>query len=444
MKHTRGMLIVIFGMMTLAGLVFAIFTQRKVQAASGNALLAGTVKSASGERMAGVTVSAKAEGQTITTSVFTDEKGNYYFPPMASGKYRLWAQADTYDRAQSEVDLGNAQHQDFTLQPLKDFFRQLTGDQILASLPVDTPDDRRMRQVFRNNCTGCHQPNYILQNRFDDAGWTSILNLMERVTVNGIYIGPDRAPGMIIDYQKKELAAYLARMRGPGDSAMKIKVRPRPTGDAARAVVTEFDIPTIRGDYPTNDGSDWSLGTPSSLNGVVGVHDAQADLNGNIWFTNASPSPDRTYGKVDTQTGQVSSYALPGTNGLAAASHGITRDPQGILWFNASAGADAEGAPGRLVRLDPNTGKTEIFTPPAGMSGVGGTLDVDGKGYIWATTNSGALRFDCAVSRPFTKTDKRNSGSFVCSCGCTRSDQPPVGSLASPRNQKPPRKGSGQ
>jgi hypothetical protein len=30
-----------------------------------------------GEKMAGVTVSAKAEGQTITTGVFTDEAGGY-------------------------------------------------------------------------------------------------------------------------------------------------------------------------------------------------------------------------------------------------------------------------------------------------------------------------------------------------------------------------------
>ena len=47
--------------------------------------------------MGGVTVSAKAEGSTITTSVFTDETGNYYFPPLPNGKYRVWAQALTYN-----------------------------------------------------------------------------------------------------------------------------------------------------------------------------------------------------------------------------------------------------------------------------------------------------------------------------------------------------------
>src|ERR1035437_2456769 len=231
MKYTQRMRAVMFGAMVLAGLAFAGSVQKTVQAAPNSASLTGKVKLASGEKMGGVTVSAKAEGQAITTTVFTDEQGDYYFPPMEPGKYRVWAQAVTYETGRSEVELGGARHQDFTLKPMKDFFQQLTGDQVLASLPEDTPDDRRIKQVFRNNCTGCHQPNYVLQNRFDEEGWTAILNLMERVSVDGIYAGPDQAPGMIIEYHKKELAAYLARMRGPGPSAMKLKLRPRPTGD---------------------------------------------------------------------------------------------------------------------------------------------------------------------------------------------------------------------
>ena len=44
-------------------------------AGAADALLSGAVKSASGEAMGGVTVSAKAG--TITTTVFSDEAGNY-------------------------------------------------------------------------------------------------------------------------------------------------------------------------------------------------------------------------------------------------------------------------------------------------------------------------------------------------------------------------------
>src|ERR1700719_3320118 len=62
-------------------------------AAPDGVLLTGTVKSATGEKMGGVTVSAKIGETTVTTSVYTDEQGNYYFPPMQDGKYQVWAQA---------------------------------------------------------------------------------------------------------------------------------------------------------------------------------------------------------------------------------------------------------------------------------------------------------------------------------------------------------------
>jgi hypothetical protein len=51
-------------------------------AEAADALLSGAIASATGEKLGGVTVSAKAAGQTITTTVFTDETGKYYFPPL--------------------------------------------------------------------------------------------------------------------------------------------------------------------------------------------------------------------------------------------------------------------------------------------------------------------------------------------------------------------------
>ena len=79
---------------------------------------------------------------------------------------------------------------------------------------------------------------------------------------------------------------------------MKFNLRPRPSGEAARVVFKEYDVPlepdtssaVVPSSAPTNDGSDWSLGTPSGTNGRYGVHDAQADLDGNLWFTYSFPS----------------------------------------------------------------------------------------------------------------------------------------------------------
>ena len=197
-------------------------------AASNSALLTGTVKSDSGEKMEGVTVSAKGEGQTITTSLFTDEQGTYYFPPLPRGKYKVWAQAQGYEAGRSEVDLSaDVRQQNFVLKRTKDFAKQLDGDRWIAALPEDTPEHRKMKDVFYDDCTGCHIASYPLQNRFDENGWTAIINLMSRVTgPEGFYGGDDMAPWPFLDYYKKELAAYLAEMRGPGVSPMKFDPLP--------------------------------------------------------------------------------------------------------------------------------------------------------------------------------------------------------------------------
>ncbi len=375
-------------------------------------LLTGVVTSDAGEKLEGVAVSAQAEGQTITISVFTDERGNYYLPPtLTNGKYRVWAQAEGYETGRGEIYLdGSVVHQDFVLKSMKDFVQQLTGQEYIAALPEDTPQHRRLKDMFINNCTGCHEASYILQNRFDAQGWEAVINLMSKLSNGGgNYGGPDAAPFPVINYYKKDLAAYLAEMRGPGPSAMQIKATPRPNGEAARAVITEYALPRADDStyasadgYARNDGSDWSLGTPSRLNGVGGVHDAQMDFNGNIWFTYAQPSFVRSLGMVDGKTGKVTDIKIPGIHGMAAFTHGLAIDHNGIIWSTTAGTASLDGGVGGLARIDPNTQKVELYTPPKGMSGVSLSLDEDAKGNIWASTETGALRFD-PNTRQFTE-----------------------------------------
>ena len=83
-------------------------------------------------------------------------------------------------------------------------------------------------------------------------------------------------------------------------------------------------------------------------------------------------------------------FKVAGQRGLAANAHGMVRDPQGNIWFNANTGR------GSLGRMDPKTEKIDVFVPPTDMSPTGGatTVDYDGKGMIWVTTGTGALRFD--------------------------------------------------
>jgi virginiamycin B lyase len=361
-------------------------------------VLNGAISSPAGEKLGGVTVSARQDGSTITTSVYTDETGNYYFPSLPAGKYQVWAQALSFETSKAAVDLSATAHQDLVLKPITDpeqKVRQLPAELLVAALPEDSADDARIKKVFTNQCTGCHTPGYPLQFRFDEAGWNKIINLMKVVANTGVYPGPGGKPNGIIDFNQKQLAAYLARARGPGESSMKFQDRPRPSGDAARVVWTTYELPLnpdagigTNAKYNPNDGSDWTLGTTSKLGELP--HDGGMGLDGNLYFTSNNPNKLLTVGKVDAKTGAVTYLKVDGPNGHAATAHGLVRDGDGNFWFDVNPGRRSLG------KLDAKTEKITVYQTPNTMSPLGGavTMDVDGKGKIWASAPDGVLRFD--------------------------------------------------
>ena len=159
----------------------------------------------------------------------------------------------------------------------------------------------------------------MLQNRFDERGWRTIINLMAQVTYHG-WAGATRRPTLTIEYYKDELAEYLTKARGPESAPLTFKLQPRPTGDAARHVVTEYDIPIaeLENQRAYLDGSEWSAGIPSGMHGGGGMHDSVVDDNGNAWITDSVTNNFRTLAKVDPRT---------------RAGHGIQAD--GARWEDA-------------------------------------------------------------------------------------------------------------
>src|SRR6516225_2689815 len=367
-------------------------------------LLTGTITSASGEKLGGVTVSAKQEGSTISTHVYTDETGNYYFPPLPAGKYQVWAQALSFETTKTDVSLAGTKHQDLVLRPMTDperIIRQMPGEMLVEALPEGTDADARIKKVFTNQCTGCHEPSYPLQFKFDEAGWNKIINLMKVIQGNGV-VPPNPKANAIIEHSQKELAAYLARARGPGESSIKFKPHPRPTGEAARVVWQLYDLPlnpdtgisAVSGaKYNPNDGSDWSLGTTSKLGQLP--HDGGMGLDGNLYYTVNNPNKSVTIGKVDTKNGEVKYLKVNNTQGNAANAHGLTRDAEGNFWFDVNPGRRSLG------KLDVKAERITVYQTPQNMSPLGGavTMDVDGKGKIWASAPDGVLQFDPATER---------------------------------------------
>jgi streptogramin lyase len=120
-------------------------------------------------------------------------------------------------------------------------------------------------------------------------------------------------------------------------------------------------------------------------------------LDGHLYYTVNNPNRLVTIGKVDGTTGVVTYLKVDGRDGEAATAHGLTRDAQGNFWFDVNPGRRSLG------KLDPVTQKITVYQTPADMTPLGGavTMDVDGKGKIWASAPEGAVRFD-PVTETFT------------------------------------------
>src|SRR5258705_8315030 len=93
--------------------------------------LTGTAKTGAGEALEGIVVSARAAGSNVTTSVLTDGRGEYVFPPLDSGRYDVWAQATGYRTARASLAIDGAQQarQAFALNPIDDISAQLSASE---------------------------------------------------------------------------------------------------------------------------------------------------------------------------------------------------------------------------------------------------------------------------------------------------------------------------
>jgi streptogramin lyase len=209
---------------------------------------------------------------------------------------------------------------------------------------------------------------------------------MEKMLSIG-YAPEDAKPNPVIHAYKQELAEYLGRVRGPRNAPLNFKLLPRPTGESAQIVVTEYDLsrPDMPGWIMEHNGSDWSEGTPSRWNGRA-AHDVAIDKGGYVWFADDA-TPERTLGKLDPSTGRITEYKLPDEANAAESSHALVFDKAGNIWF-------ANGTEGSPTKFDPETGKFFRFPRPQDFPFSGDFITLDAKGNVWSPHREGAFKLD--------------------------------------------------
>ena len=362
-----------------------------VPAASTRMSIWGTVQDAAGTPVEGAVVSIRGVDQTFTTSVFTDERGEYVSPPVTARRYRMWAQATGFATARSELALmGGPASESFTVTPIEDIAPQLTGSEWLDILPTATAEDRRMKQILRVVCSDCHSLAVVLQNRFDEPGWRMLARAMASSSHTG-WSKTEPGTGVfakVVGYHADEIASYLAEVRGPEPSPLELTPRPRPRGAAARAVVTDYDVPI--GERPNElawfDGSDWSQGPAVGTHGIAGPHDVVADPSGTAWVYEGRTSFEthRTLLRLDPDTGHMTSWAvLQGDEVIS--SEQLSLDPSGHIW---SSRGDAG------LRWSTTTETMTAF-PAAGLPFFVNSMDWDSAGRMWFNHfGGGSARLD--------------------------------------------------
>ena len=332
----------------------------------------GVVLSSKGFPIEGVMVQLISHKTSIRTTVYTNQLGKYEFPKLESGMYTLRTprplEFQRYLRDAVPINGAN-ELEDIALErvseteflpPTPDILSQLSDAEWLYNLPGTGQE----KKVFSNQCgPGCHSYQMQFRSRFDERSWRLILNRMKGYGSRLLDEPRPLSPKLQEDVEI--LVNWLSRVRGPDAQDPPMKVFPRPQGPATRAVITEYELP-------------W-LG--------VHVHDVSGDPEGNIWFnTNRSPF----IGKLDPQTGKVTSYRTPTTEGRHAGGHWLQVEKDGTVWFT-------ENWADNLVRFDPRTEafKMARMTPASHNMGLSPT-----DGSLWRTVGGKITRFDRETGKP--------------------------------------------
>src|SRR5262249_48256944 len=137
-----------------------------VAPAQAQTALSGQVSSAEEGKMEGVLVSAKKDGSTITTTVVSNDKGEFSFPAdrLEPGHYAISIRAAGYDLdGPKAVDIaaGGAKA-DVKLVKTKNPVGQLSSAEWLIS----APGDDRIKS-FLPDCVGCHSLQRIFRSTHD-------------------------------------------------------------------------------------------------------------------------------------------------------------------------------------------------------------------------------------------------------------------------------------
>ena len=353
-------------------LTFVVAANADLSWADGAAALTGLVTSAQEGPMEGVLVTAKKAGSTVATTVVTDKDGRYSFPAarLEPGNYTIKIRAVGYDldgKGAADIAADKTANVDLKLKTTRSLASQLTNAEWIQSMP-GTPKQKDALL----GCVTCHTADRIVRSTHNAEEFMKVQARMGTYANQSVPTRPQkRLAERLLEERgdsrlkaQQERAEFLASINLSESETWTyaLKPMPRPTGDATKVIITEYDLPRDS----------------------IEPHDVIVGKDGNAYYTNFG---EQNLGQLNPKTGKVTEIQLPELKkGWPQGSLGIRPDHEGNLWF----GMMYQGAIGKL---DLATLKVQTYSLPPEMNKAMAQVNmvrpesasVDGK--VWTQNN---------------------------------------------------------
>jgi hypothetical protein len=338
------------------------------------AALTGQVSSTEEGAMEGVLVSAKKDGATVTTTVVSNDKGQFSFPAdrLAPGHYTITIRAAGYNLVGPKaVDIaqGTPASADVKLAKTNNLAGQLTNAEWLISAPGDDKI-----KSFLPDCVGCHTLQRVFTSTHNADEFKNVFLRMGRYAPESVPTRPQliktggarserpRVPAAMM----QQAADYLesVNLSNADQESYSLKTLPRPKGRATHVIVTEYDLPRKEA-LP---------------------HDVIVDPDGHAWYTDFG---NQFVGELDPASGKVTDYALPLLrDDQPKGSLDLELDPDSNLWIGMSyqAGVAKIDRKTKQVTAYPLNKEWAGITTQTNMA-TATHMNVDGKVWMDDTEN---------------------------------------------------------
>jgi len=308
--------------MRLKSLLLATASFALMTAAAQAQTLSGQVSSTEEGMMEGVLVSAKKEGATVTTTVVSNDKGQFSFPAgkLEPGKYNITIRAGGYNLVGPktlEVTAAGATA-DVKLGKVRNIASQLSNGEWLLSIPGQD----QFKASFLLDCQGCHTLQRVFNAVHDAEEWKQVFTRMGRYAPEStpthpqliVQGGARSERPRVAANMMQQAAEYLEKvsLSNPERLEYDFKMLPRPKGKATKVIITEYDLPRKEAQ----------------------PHDVVVDADGHAWYTDFGA---QIIGELNPKTGKVVDHKLELLRPeQPKGSLGLEFDPDGNLWVGMS------------------------------------------------------------------------------------------------------------